>query len=287
MVSNWTEEPLCFECCGCTLVGALTRSHNEPHLGVVIVVGGPQYRAGSHRQFVSLARDLAQAGVAALRFDLRGMGDSEGERAHFESTHDDLRAAVDALCNAVPSVDDVVLWGLCDGASASALYAASDARVKGLALFNPWVRTEAGAARAIVNEYYGRRFLDPAFWRKLVRGRVRIGNAVLGAWTALRKARRGPTSPEAHHADLPGRIAAGVVRHGSRTLVVLSEHDLVAGEFRVAAASHREMAAALAQPHVQRRELAGADHTFSTEPARVAATEATLAWLRRCFPADG
>ena len=46
--------------------------------GVLIVTGGPQYRAGSHRQFVLLARFLAARGMAVLRFDYRGMGDSEG-----------------------------------------------------------------------------------------------------------------------------------------------------------------------------------------------------------------
>jgi hypothetical protein len=46
---------------------------------VVIIVVGPQYRAGLHRQFVSLARTLSTAGFLVLRYDYRGMGDSDGE----------------------------------------------------------------------------------------------------------------------------------------------------------------------------------------------------------------
>ena len=42
--------------------------------GMLIVVGGPQYRAGSHRQFTLLARDVAATGVPTMRFDYRGMG---------------------------------------------------------------------------------------------------------------------------------------------------------------------------------------------------------------------
>jgi len=139
------ERPLFFDCEGFALLGVIAEPELPARVGVVIVVGGPQYRAGSHRQFVLLARSLAEAGVASLRFDLRGMGDSEGPRTDFEHAQADIRAAIDALCGAVPRVEQVVLWGLCDGASASALYAGGDRRVAGLALFNPWVRT----ARAI------------------------------------------------------------------------------------------------------------------------------------------
>ena len=55
-------------------------------VGVVIVVGGAQYRVGSHRQFVGLARHLAAHGHPVLRFDFPGMGDSPGDWVGFEST---------------------------------------------------------------------------------------------------------------------------------------------------------------------------------------------------------
>ena len=42
-------------------------------IAVLVVVGGPQYRVGSHRQFVSLARALARQGMTTVRFDYRGM----------------------------------------------------------------------------------------------------------------------------------------------------------------------------------------------------------------------
>ena len=44
---------------------------------MVIVVGGPQYRAGSHRQFTLLARHIAAAGYPVLRFDARGCPELE------------------------------------------------------------------------------------------------------------------------------------------------------------------------------------------------------------------
>jgi alpha/beta superfamily hydrolase len=53
---------------------------------VLVIVGGPQYRAGSHRQFTLLARSLAEQGFAVLRFDYRGMGDSTGAMRDQQST---------------------------------------------------------------------------------------------------------------------------------------------------------------------------------------------------------
>ena len=67
------EEALVFGCGGEALVGVLARPDAPAARGVLIVVGGPQYRAGSHRQFTHLARELARNGIASLRFDYRGM----------------------------------------------------------------------------------------------------------------------------------------------------------------------------------------------------------------------
>jgi len=52
--------------------------------GVLIVVGGPQYRVGSHRQFLLLSRRLAAEGHPVMRFDYRGMGDASGAMRGFE-----------------------------------------------------------------------------------------------------------------------------------------------------------------------------------------------------------
>ena len=73
------EQALTFDCDGERLVGVVAVPERPVPVGVLIVVGGPQYRAGSHRQFVHLARRLAGAGIAAMRFDYRGMGDASGD----------------------------------------------------------------------------------------------------------------------------------------------------------------------------------------------------------------
>ena len=128
------ERVLLFTCQGLSLPGILHPGAPGASRGVLVVVGGPQYRVGSHRQFVLLARDLAAAGVPVLRFDCRGMGDAEGEFPGFEDLDADLAAAIDAFFTQVPSLREVVIWGLCDAASAALFYAGSDARVRGLVL---------------------------------------------------------------------------------------------------------------------------------------------------------
>jgi len=158
------EIPVTIGRCEATMIGVLHAGADEAERGVVIVVGGPQIRAGSHRQFVLLARRWAAAGVPVLRFDCRGKGDSGGEFIDFEHLDDDIAAAVDALVARRPAVREVILWGLCDGASAILMYAHRDPRVAGVAIVNPWVRTEDGIARAYLKHYYARKLVQAAFW---------------------------------------------------------------------------------------------------------------------------
>jgi len=98
------------------MLGIVNVPDPPPRRGVVFVVAdGPQYRIGAQRQFVSLGRSIEAHGYAALRFDYRGMGDSEGHHRGFLHVDSDIRAAVDALIANVPTVEEVVLWGECDG----------------------------------------------------------------------------------------------------------------------------------------------------------------------------
>ena len=81
---NYEEQAITFDCHGASLYGIASVPQQSGARGVLIVVGGPQYRVGSHRQFALLARSLAAQGIPAMRFDYRGMGDSVGEPHTFE-----------------------------------------------------------------------------------------------------------------------------------------------------------------------------------------------------------
>ena len=273
------ERALSFDCEGERLVGIASLPSGTATRGVLIVVGGPQYRAGSHRQFTLLARALAASGVAALRFDYRGMGDSEGELRDFAAVDADLRAAVDAFFTAVPTLREVVLCGLCDGATAAVFYAPGDPRVAGLVLLNPWVRTEQGAARATLQHYYGARLASGAFWRKLATGRFDPRAALSSLATLLRQA-RGGARPAHDSASLPERMQRGLGAFRGRVLVVLSGADLTAQEFAGVAQSSPGWRALLADARVSRHELPGADHTFSQRTWHDEAAARVCDWLR-------
>ncbi|MCG3188191.1 MAG: hypothetical protein LKCHEGNO_00084 [Burkholderiaceae bacterium] len=275
-----TEHAVSFICQGEQLLGIL-HCPEQPasDLGVVIVVGGPQYRAGSHRQFVHLARALADGGFPALRFDCRGMGDSSGSPRSFEQLDDDIRAAVAELQARVPTVQRVVLWGLCDGASAALLYmnARRDPAVHGLALANPWVRTEATLARTQLRHYYWRRLLQGEFWRQRLTGKG-WGPAWRGFIETVRSRRELAPAARAHFSI---RMAHGWMSFGGDILLVLSGDDMTASEFVEATRASTEWRGALTRTNVKRFDLRGADHTFSRADWRDAVGAATVAWLRQ------
>lgn len=283
----YSETAVTFACAGDALVGVLTLPAVAPAgVGVVIVVGGPQYRVGSHRQFVLLARRLASAGFAVLRFDCRGMGDSEGICGGFERIGPDIGAAIDALQRPLPSVRRVVLWGLCDGASAALLYCheTRDARVAGLCVANPWVRSPASLARTHLKHYYGQRLLQRGFWAKLARGGIAF-NAAGGLLRNLGLASMGRSAPAPGQLPFQQRMASAWRDFRGELLLLLSDDDYTAKEFVEHVESNSAWAGTLVQQNLTRHRLPGADHTFSRAADRSRAEELTLGWLE-CLASD-
>jgi exosortase A-associated hydrolase 1/exosortase A-associated hydrolase 2 len=279
------ERGLAFACDEAWLYGVLTTPAQPRQRGVLVVVGGPQYRAGSHRQFTLLARELAAAGIPAMRFDYRGMGDSEGAPRDFETVGDDLRAALDAFFAQVPGMDEVVLWGLCDGASAAAMYARTDRRVGGLVLLNPWVRTETGAARATIKHYYRDRLLDAGLWMKIARGQFDYRGAATSFATVAgaafgRKAEASVSGDgDGDKPALPDRMYDALRRFDGPVLLMLSGADLTAQEFSHLSAASREWGGLLAAPRFTHKTLPKADHTCSRREWQDQVSGWTRDWL--------
>ena len=243
-----------------------------------MVVGGPQYRVGSHRQFVLLARTLAAAGYPVLRFDFAGMGDSAGEPQEFQNTAPAIGAAINALQQHQAAVKNIVLWGLCDGASAALLYAQAthDARLAGLCLLNPWVRSPATLARTQLKHYYRQRFTDKAFWVKLLQARIGL-KSLRHALNNLKLVftRTSPRSP----ASFQDKMALAWQDFPGALLLVLSGQDLVAKEFLDVTQSDSAWSKAWAHPRLRYAHLPEANHTFSNHEARQTVAHLTLDWL--------
>ena len=185
------DRALVFEVAGEQLLVIVSKPDFPVDCGVLIIVGGPQYRVGSHRQFLLLSRRLATEGYPAMRFDYRGMGDSSGTIRDFDDVSEDIGSAVDAFQLACPMVKRVVLWGLCDAASAALLYVqmSRDRRIAGLVLLNPWVRSVASLAQTHIKNYYGQRLLQKVFWIKLLSGKMQVLKSLQGFLNTLLQAR--------------------------------------------------------------------------------------------------
>ena len=286
---NDTEQAFTFDCGGDRLCAIVHHSARPASRGVLLVVGGPQYRVGSHRQFVLLARALAAAGVPTMRFDYRGMGDSEGEARDFEHIDEDIGAAINAFLEHQQGLREVVLWGLCDAASAALFYAHRDPRITGLVLLNPWVRSESGLARSYLKHYYLARLVSPALWRKIARGEFQAGESLRSLVAKLRvvlfpapspRADDGPPeSPTDQAAPLEERMADGLARFTGRVLFILSGDDLTAGEFRDAVKASRRWRRLLRGPRVTKQEFPEANHTFSRSEWRDRVARWTVEWL--------
>jgi exosortase A-associated hydrolase 1 len=285
-MAAYRETPAWIDCSGERMLGIISTPTTGPYadVGVLIVVGGPQYRVGSHRQFVRLARALARAGCVSLRFDHRGMGDSEGRRRSFEDINADLQAALDFL-SAQPGVRRIVVWGLCDAASAALMFCASDSRVGGLVLLNPWVRSEAALATTHLKHYYGQRLLEREFWERLFAGRFDWRASLRDFVGKARAAALGQS--KARRQTFQRRMAEGWQRFRGPILLILSGRDLTAKEFLEHAATDEAWRGLIEQRDVTRRELVEADHTFSGERAERWMREQTIDWIFRVTAAGG
>jgi len=285
------ETPIVFECLSKRLVGILHKPESKPsyNLGVLILVGGGQYRVGSHRQFVLLARYLAERGVSVMRFDYRGMGDSEGDQISFEECEPDLKSAIDKFYAECPELDGVVIWGLCDAASAAVFYAHQDPRVKGLVLLNPWVNSEDGEAKAYVKHYYLSRLLNGHMWRKILTGKFDFKNSFADFFHKLKLIVRKQKNTTISQRDktlfnknisIADRMFEGLSRFNGKTLIILSGNDLTANQFRDLTTGNPEWKKLMKSPMISDHIIDGADHTFSSNIWKEKVESLTDEWLK-------
>lgn len=262
---NAEQRALRFACHGSGLVGIVDVPERPLPRGVLVITGGPQYRVGAHRQFTLLARMLAGRGIPVMRFDRRGMGDSDGEPRGFDSIDDDIRAAMKEFFMQMPEMKEVVICGLCDAATAAAFYAHTDERVAGLVLLNPWIRTPEGAARAMLRHYYLGRLGEVAFWKKVATGNLDFAASA----AALRHNMR--LAAADRRASLPQRVLASLSCFEGRVLVVLSGEDLTAREFARLMEKH--------ELKCRRVDVPAANHTFASREWRDEVATASANWI--------
>ena len=102
-----------------------------PNAGVV-------HRVGPHRFNVKLARRLAARGIASLRFDVAGQGDSRAASHALpfdQQAIADLRAAMDFM-QQNSGAKQFLIAGICSGARQALAVAVQDPRVVGVWMFD-------------------------------------------------------------------------------------------------------------------------------------------------------
>lgn len=134
-----------------TLIGVLTEpdaSHPAAGGGIACLLlnVGINHRVGPRRINVKAARRLADAGIATLRFDLSGVGDSRasGGSENFRAQAlADMRAALDQL-QAATGATRFLVFGICSGAANALILAMGDARIVGLTMLDGYVFPSKG-----------------------------------------------------------------------------------------------------------------------------------------------
>lgn len=262
---NFGQRALQFSCQGSSLVGIIDVPDRPLSRGVLVITGAPQYRVGSHRHFTGLARMLAARGIPVMRFDHRGVGDSEGEARGFDALDEDIRAAMKEFFIQMPEMKEIVIWGLGDGATSAALFAQGDTRVTGVVLLNPWVQEAATAARAALFPHLLARFGELGFWKRVASG----GRDAAASAAALRQNMRSA----AHDRSLPlaQRVIASLACFDGAALVILGGDDPEARQFGELLDKH--------ESRCKRVTIAGANHTFASRAWRDEVAETSANWL--------
>lgn len=125
------------------LVGTVTLPE-QPVVGQVMLLltnAGVIPRVGPHRVNVKLARHFAQQGIAAMRFDLSGLGDSRRSSSRLPTGEQfvaDTRAAMD-LAEQRYGCNRFLMIGFCSGADIAHLTALEDPRLRALVMWDSYV----------------------------------------------------------------------------------------------------------------------------------------------------
>jgi exosortase A-associated hydrolase 1 len=224
-----------FPCEGAQLAASLDMA--PATTGLLIVSGGNELRSGPWGSQAQLADRVAAAGFPVLRFDRRGVGDSEGQNGTFTSSAPDIAAAIHAFRAHVPTLRKIVAFGNCD--AASALMLAKGQGCDALVLANPWTFEPEPVAEpepeapppeatpmppAAMRSYYLRRLANPAALKRLFSGKVKVGKMASSLVDAVK-----PAPPPS---SLTQAMAEGLNAYYSPVTILLAENDRTAQAFK-------------------------------------------------------
>lgn len=237
-----------FPCEGSTLMGTI--DDGSANTGLLLVTGGNELRSGAWAGQAQFAARLAEAGFACLRFDRRGVGDSDGPNGGFRTSAPDIAAALAVFRAECPHLTRVVGFGNCD--AASALMLAGGAGLDALVLSNPWTIEQEDAAPPpeAVRDHYKRRLSDPRQVLRLLKGEVSLRKLAASLRDALK-----PAPPPTGLAE---EMKAGLAGFPGPVRFLTADRDRTAQAFLAAWDK--------GDPRIRR--CAGASHSYVEPQAR-------------------
>jgi exosortase A-associated hydrolase 1 len=225
---------------------------------------------------LQLSRYLANQGIASLRFDYRGMGDSEGHKQSFDDICADLKVACDALVDQ-DGIKEIIIWGLCDAASAAMIYAHKDPRISGLILLNPWLRSEQAMGKSMLKHYYVKRLLSKEFWLKLLSGKVNVTGSLSDAKGFAKDSMAEKVIAQGTYQQ---RMEEGVEHFSGPLCVILSGIDLTAKEFAEQALGSGTWPA-MQRKNTELHHIEQADHTFSNRQLKSSVEQISYSFIKQ------
>lgn len=157
------------------LVGILHSGGDSGERAPVVLMfnAGFLHRVGPFRLWVDLAREFSASGVASLRFDLAGLGESKACDTGAEAVQvaiESLQAAMD-LVESLLGKREFVVIGLCSGADYAHPGAKADPRIRGVVFIDGYgYRTAAYRFR-----HFFKRFVSFRRWKSLIKRSLRQG----------------------------------------------------------------------------------------------------------------
>ena len=255
----------------------------EKDQGILIITGGPQYRIGSHRQFLLIARALAKVSYPVFRFDYRGMGDSStpDNDMNFTQTSADIIAAIEEFKRLQPKIKKIILMGLCDAASAILIAIPHiKENISGIILINPWVYQDSTLAKTYLKYYYLQRLRQKDFWIKLFKLRVNLKHSISSVLHKYRSAFLNKAKTENKNQNFIEHMFLGLLHFDGKILTLLSEDDLTAKEFQLLLNENKMWYKELNHEKHKSMILNETDHTFSNRKSRQQVFENIYDWLK-------
>jgi hypothetical protein len=252
----------------------------KQHPGLIILNAGVLHRVGPHRLHVQLARRIAARGIASLRLDLGGIGDSmaASDAATFrDSAVADTRVAMTGLAAAL-GAERFVLFGVCSGADNSLATALVDDRVAGVVLVDPPTyptrRSKLRELRRKLTETAPREFARRAV--KALERRVRTRIAMLG--------REATDDPPSEGRELPpvATFARQLQALADRGVAILCVFSGIHGERYNHPDQLFELVPAL-RGRLDHLYYPTANHTFTELAVQAALLDAVTGWVARRF----